>query len=102
MLARVDKAISFIPLFAVTIMGPSLAYGSPTCMTESEARAKFPKATHLYMRQNCWSVSAIAPVHSPRPPPRAAAPAPPGFAVAPETVNRGTDAGAQCRYSPCE
>src|SRR5262249_58734365 len=29
---------------------PSLAYGSPACMTQSEARAKFPKATPLYMR----------------------------------------------------
>jgi len=42
---------------AITI-GPSLAYGSPACMTQSEARAKFPKATHLYMRKNCWSDSA--------------------------------------------
>jgi hypothetical protein len=55
---------------------PSLGYGSPACMTESEARAKFPKATHLYMREHCWSDSAVASVHSNRPPPRAAVPAP--------------------------
>jgi hypothetical protein len=98
--------VRFIPILALTIMiGPSLAYGSPACMTESEALAKFPKATHLYMRQNCWSDSAVAPVHSPRPPPPAAMPAPSArraLAVAPETVNSGTDAGAQCQYSPCE
>jgi hypothetical protein len=91
---------------AVAIMiGPSLAFGSAACMTESEALAKFPKATHLYMRQNCWSNSAVAPVHSPRPPPHAAVPAPsarPALAVAPETVNSGTDAGVQCQYLPCE
>src|SRR5262249_57398268 len=34
-----------IPIIAVAIMiAPSLAYGSPACMTQSEARAKFPKA----------------------------------------------------------
>jgi hypothetical protein len=91
-------------LVVASMFGPSLAFGSPACMTEREALAKFPKATHLYMRQNCWSDSAIAPVHSPRPP-RAAMLAPsarPTLAVAPETVNSGTDAGAQCQYSPCE
>jgi hypothetical protein len=98
--------VRIILIFAVAIMiGPSLAFGSPACMTESEALAKFPKATHLYVRQNCWSDSAVAPVRSPRPPPRAAVPAPsvrPALAAAPETVNSGTDAGAQCQYSPCE
>src|SRR5689334_24330507 len=98
--------VRFIQILVVTMMiGPSLAYGSPTCMTESEALAKFPKATHLYMRQNCWSDSAVAPVHSPRPPPRAVVPAPSArraLAVAPKTVNSGADAGAQCRVSPCE
>jgi hypothetical protein len=98
--------VRIILTFAVAIMiGPSLAFGSPACMTEREALAKFPKATHLYMRQNCWSDSAVAPVHSPRPPPHAAVPAPsarPILAVAPETVNSGTDAGVQCQYSPCE
>ena len=91
-------------LAVASMIGPSLAFGSAACMTESEALAKFPKATHLYMRQNCWSDSAIAPVHSPRPPRGAstAPPARPTFAVAHETVNSGTDAGVQCQYSPCE
>ena len=74
-------------------------------MTESEALAKFPKATHLYMRQHCWSDSAVVPVHSPRLLSRAAVSAPsarPALAVAPETVNSGTDAGVRCQYSPCE
>ena len=36
-----------ISTLAVAIaIGPSLAYGSPACMTQSEARAKFPKVTH--------------------------------------------------------
>ena len=99
-----------IPAVAIAI-GPSLAYGSPTCMTQSEARAKFPKATHLYMREHCWSDSAVAPVHSPRHPSHAAAPAPlPRSALAaapvpsprPEIVNTSTDAKGQCQYSPCE
>jgi hypothetical protein len=93
-----------IILILASVIEPSLAFGSPACMTESEALAKFPKATHLYMRQNCWSDSAIAPVHWPRLP-RAAVRAPsarPTLAVAPETVNSGTDAGVQCQYSPCE
>ena len=91
-------------LVVASMIGPSLAFSSPACMTESEALAKFPKATHLYMRQNCWSDSAIAPVHSPRPPRGAgtAPPARPTLAVAHETVNSGTDAGVQCQYSPCE
>src|SRR4029077_11063380 len=88
---------------------------------------KFPKAPHLYMRERCWSDSAVAPVHSPRPalaaapvpsprPALAAEPVPPSrpaLAAEPvpparaEIVNSGIDssdinAGAQCRYSPCE
>src|SRR5262249_28127963 len=105
---------------AVTI-GPSLAYGSPACMTQSEARAKFPKATHLYMRKNCWSDSATntvqarsaaaMPAHSPRQPPCAAVPAPsprPAFAAVPaaspqpEPASDGIKPGTQCRFSPCE
>jgi hypothetical protein len=41
------------------MMGSSLAYGSPACMTQSEARAKFPKA-HLYWHasEHCWNDSA--------------------------------------------
>jgi hypothetical protein len=113
--------VRIICILAVAIaIGPSLAYGSPTCMTESEARAKFPKATHLYMRKNCWSDSATntvqarsaaMPVHSPRHPPRAAVPAPsprpalaavPAASPRPEPASNGIDPGTQCRYSPCE
>ena len=101
-----------IPAVAIAI-GPSLAYGSPTCMTQSEARAKFAKATHLYMHgsEHCWNDSALAPAHSPRRSARAAVPAPsapPALAAAPvptsrpEIINTGVDAGAQCQYSPCE
>ena len=61
-------------------VGPSLAYGSPDCMTQSEARAKFPKA-HLYWhgREHCWndrpafSSSALAAVPAPSSPPAQAA-----------------------------
>jgi hypothetical protein len=78
--------VRFIPFLAVAItIGPSLAYASPACMTECEARAKFPKA-HLYTHgsEHCWNDSAAngfralptVPVHSPRHPPRAAVPAP--------------------------
>jgi len=103
-----------IPIIAVVIMiAPSLAYGSPACMTQSEARAKFPKATHLYMHgsDHCWNDSAVSPEHSPRhsahaavlapsaPPTLAAAPVP---SPRPEIINTGIDAGAQCQYSPCE
>jgi len=39
-------------ILAVTIMiGPSLVYGSSACMTESEARTKFPKV-HLYWHRS--------------------------------------------------
>jgi hypothetical protein len=101
-----------ISILAVAItIGPSLGNGSPACMTENEARAKFPKATHLYMRDHCWSDSAVAPVHSPRQPSHAAVPvhaprhalaATPALSPQPEIVHNGTDAGAQCQYSPCE
>jgi hypothetical protein len=111
--------VRIIPILAVAIIiGPSLVYGSPACMTESEARAKFPKA-HLYTRgsEHCWNDSAAnglralpaVPVHSQRP--RAAVPAPsprPALAAAPvlsprpEILNSDIDPGAQCRYSPCE
>jgi hypothetical protein len=57
-LLKNDKRRSgFGSCMAVAIMmGPSLAYGSPACMTQSEARAKFPKA-HLYWhgREHCWN-----------------------------------------------
>jgi hypothetical protein len=99
-------------MIAVAIMiGPSLAYGSTACMTQSEARAKFPKAHLFYMRgsERCWDVGA--PVHSPRRAVSSAAPTPsarPVLAIAhgpfpkTETVNHGIGAGAQCQYSPCE
>jgi len=102
--------ITLIIAVAVTI-GTSLAYGSPGCMTQSEARAKFPNAHLFYMRgsERCWDVGA--PVHSPRRTVSSAALAPsarPLFAIAhgpfpkTETVNSGIGAGAQCQYSPCE
>jgi hypothetical protein len=100
-----------ILILAVAIMiGPSLAYGSPACLTQNEALAKFLEATHLYMRNNCWSDSAVAPAPSPQRPSRAAAHAPPRPALAaapvpsprPKTVSSSIDAGAQCQYSPCE
>src|SRR5215831_15929628 len=64
-------------LSAVSIMfGASLAYGSPACMTISEARAKFPKTKHLYWHgsEHCWNDSAaygfralaVVPLASPR------------------------------------
>src|SRR5437588_1919040 len=104
--------VRIIPILAVAIMiGSSLAYGSPACMTEGEARAKFPKA-HLIWRgaNHCWTFAA-APV---RHPPRATVPAPsprPLLAAAPvpfprpEIVNGGVDAGvidagSQRQYSP--
>jgi hypothetical protein len=111
--------VRIISILAVAI-GPSRAYGSPACMTESEARAKFHKA-HLYTHgsEHCWNDSAAngrralpaVPVQSPGHPPRAAVPAPsprPTLAAAPvlsprpEILNSDIDAGAQCRYSPCE
>src|SRR5215469_9112229 len=94
--------IMLIPVVGIMI-GPSLAYGSSACMTESEARAKFPKA-HLYWHrsEHCWDDSpgyasradvrpALAPVRAPS---------------EPQTVGSGIDDGsataAPCRYPPCE
>jgi hypothetical protein len=81
-LLKNDKRRSgFGSCMAVAIMmGSSLAYGSPACMTQSEARAKFPKA-HLYWhgREHCWndrpafSSSALAAVPAPSSPPAQAA-----------------------------
>jgi hypothetical protein len=83
-----------IPILAVAIMiGPSLAYGSPACMTKIEARAKFPNET-LYSHQHCWNNIAAdalpaAPVHLPRQP----SPARGGARVVPATgTRRGTRA----------
>jgi hypothetical protein len=104
-----DRKVRISLIIAIAIViGPSLAYGSPGCMTQSEARAKFPKADLFYMRgsERCWDAGTR--VHSPR---RSARPAPsarPALAVAPmpssatKIVNSGIDARAQCQYSPCE
>jgi hypothetical protein len=47
------KTKRIIPILAVAIMiGPSLANGSPACMTEREARAKFPKAHLVWVGTN--------------------------------------------------
>ena len=91
--------VRIIPILVVAIMiGPSLAHGSPACMTESEARAKFPKAHLIWLGTNhCWTFGAV-PVHSRRTV-LAAEPVP---SPRPEIVNSGVDAGAQCQYSPCE
>jgi hypothetical protein len=110
--------IRIISILAVVIViGPSLAYGSPACMTESEARAKLPKA-HLYWHrsEHCWNDSparALAAVPAPSrrpavaavplPPPRPALEVVPVASSRAEIVSSGIDlTGAQCRYSPCE
>jgi hypothetical protein len=50
--------VRIIPILAAAIViGPSLAHGSPACMTKSEARAKFPNEV-LYSHQSCWDNSA--------------------------------------------
>src|SRR6516162_10264517 len=122
-LALAMTARFIVALALASMIGPSLAHGSPACMTQSEARAKFPKATHLYMREHCWSDSAVVPVHSPRHSEHAAADAPvhsprhsehaaadapsapptladaPVHSARPEIINTGIDAGAQCQYS---
>ena len=59
--------VRIISILTVITIGPSLAYGSPACMTESEARAKFPKAHLVWVGTNhCWTFGAV-PVHSRRP-----------------------------------
>src|SRR5215472_17303115 len=94
-------------ILAVAILiGPSLVYGSSTCMTESEARAKFPKA-HLYWHrsEHCWddnpgygsrTLTAV-PMQSPRPAPASAHPE-----IVRSGIDGGRATGAQCQYSPCE
>jgi hypothetical protein len=86
--------IRIIPIVAVAIMiGLSPANGSPACMTESEARAKFPKAHLIWLGTNhCWTFG-VARVHSRRP----ALAAEPSRPVSPAEPS-----AAQCRYSPCE
>ena len=60
--------IRIIPILAIAIIiGASLANGSPACMTEREARAKFPKAHLVWLGSNhCW-VFGVVRVHSPTP-----------------------------------
>jgi hypothetical protein len=99
--------IMLIPAVAIMI-GPSLVYGSSACMTESEARAKFPTA-HLYWHgsEHCWDdrpgygsrALTAAPVQSPRP---ALAPVPSQPKIVGSGIDGGRAAGAQCHYSPCE
>jgi hypothetical protein len=97
-LSKNDKRrTGFGSCMAVAIMmGPSLAYGSPACMTQSEARAKFPKA-HLYWHgKRCWdnvaafSSRALAAVPAPSSrPAQAAVPVPAlEFGVPLETIRR--------------
>lgn len=94
--------IRIILILAIAIMiGPSWAYGSPTCMAASEARAKFPKA-HLYWyaSERCWNVGAgygfraLAAVGVPLPRPAPTA--------APMRASTAEESESQCRYSPCE
>src|SRR5262249_43709244 len=93
---------------AVAIMiGPSLAYGSPACMTKSEAKAKFPKAAHLYFHRHgserCWDgrkaqdIRALAavPRASTRPTPK---PSPRQQTL--EPTSRPEEAGPPCRFLP--
>ena len=120
-LALAMAARFIVPLALVSMIGPSLATGSPACMTESEARAKFPRAHLIWVGTNhCWTFGAVS-VHSRRPvlaaepvpsprPAIAAVPVPsarPEIAAAPssrpEIDSGGIDiTGAQCQYSPCE
>jgi hypothetical protein len=98
-LLKNDKRRSGVgPCIAVAIMmGPSLAYGSPACMTQSEARAKFPKA-HLYWhgREHCWNdrapfssrALAAVPAPSSRPTQAAVPVLAPEFRVPLETIRR--------------
>jgi hypothetical protein len=124
-------SVRIISMLAVAItLGPSLAYGSPACMTESEARAKFPKAHLIWLGTNhCWTFGVV-PVHSRRPvfaaepvpspqtvlaaesvpSPQSilaaeSVPSPPPAPAAepsPEPVVSDDVPAAQCRYSPCE
>ena len=109
LMAVTVRTISILAI-AITI-GPSFAYGSPACMTESEARAKFPKAHLVWVGTNhCWTFGAVrvhpqrsvlgaTPVLSPRP----VLTEQPVPSSRPEIDSGGIDVtGAQCRYSPCE
>jgi hypothetical protein len=108
--------VRVIPILAVAIViGSSLTYGWPGCMTKSEIRAKYPRA-HLIWHGTglCWKFAG-EPAQLRRPA-LAAGSVPSPRAVVdekervpssrPEIVNSGIDVtGAQCRYSdaiPCE
>jgi hypothetical protein len=109
---RLAMTIRIIPILAIAIIiGASLANGSPACMTESEARAKFPKAHLVWLGSNhCW-IFGVVRVHSPT---RVLAaqrvPSPRAVLDEKERVPSSRPAvidvtGAQCRYSdaiPCE
>src|SRR5262249_6187614 len=105
------KTKRIIPILAVAIMiGPSLANGSPACMTEREARAKFPKAHLIWVGTNhCWTFRTVH-VHSqpslstePVPSTRPVLTVEPVPSSRPEIDSGGSDVtGAQCQYSPCE
>src|SRR5215469_15313708 len=121
-LALAMTARFIVALALASMIGPSLANGSPACMTISEARAKFPKARLVWVGTNhCWTfgtvhghslpslsaepvpstrpVLAAAPLPTPRPV-LTAEPVPPSR---PEIDSGGTDVTrAQCQYSPCE
>src|SRR5215468_12130878 len=97
-------------LAVAIVIGPSLAYGSSTCMTEREARAKFPKAHLVWVGTNhCWTFGTVH-VHSqsslaaePVPSTRPVLSVGPVPSSRPKIDNVGTDAtGAQCQYAPCE
>jgi len=55
--------VRIISILAVAItIGPSLAYGSAACMTESEARAKFPRQHLVWVGTNhCWTFGIARP-----------------------------------------
>ena len=107
-LALAMTARIILILAVASMIRPSLAYGSPACMTTSEARAKFPKAHLVWVGTNhCWTFGVV-PMHSRRPVP-AAEPVPSRQPVPsaepssrPEIDSSGTDAGTQCQYPPCE
>ncbi len=119
--AALAMTIRIILILAIAIIiVPSLAYGSTACMTESEARAKFPKEHLIWLGTNhCWTFGTV-PVHSrpslaevPVPTPRPAIAAMPMSSSRPEIAAvpssrpeidiGGIDVtGAQCQYSPCE
>src|SRR6516164_6725108 len=105
-------------LAVASIIGPSLAYGSPACTTISEARAKFPKAHLVWVDTNhCWTFGTVhvhslpslaaEPVPSTRPVLAAAPLSTPGPVLTAEPVpssrpaidSGGTDVtGPQCQY----